>query len=330
MDRRRAISAFTLVELLVVIAIIGVLVALLLPAVQAAREAARRMQCQNNLKQIGLAINNHLDVKKEFPAGSGYLQNTPYATWIVALFPFFEQQAVYSRYDQKRFANEEPNVTLARTTTFPGLVCPSDQESGQPILDNRRQGAGSRNPPVAQGLWYTGSMGPTSPDTCAFDNNVQTLPFTCLGCVFGTLNPDTGNVNAASCPRFHSGGAANTDSCAGIFCRRHLPTDLKTVTDGTSRTFAAGETLPTHWVWNCVFCDNFPVSSTHIPLNTMLRNDTPTAPPGYWEISGYKSEHPGGVNFVMVDGSVHFFSETLDYVTYNMLGTRANDDIPPE
>jgi len=327
MPRFRRRPAFTLVELLVVIAIIGVLVALLLPAVQAAREAARRMQCQNNLKQIGLAVHSHLDAKKVFPAGAGYLQKKPVPTWIVSLFPYFEQQGITIRYDFKKYANEEPNVTLARTVSIPMLVCPSDPVSRNPILENRRQAAGQHNPPIAHGLWYTGSMGPTSPDYCDFDTNVQTLPYTCLGCVFGTLNPDTGQVNASSCPRFHVGGAANNDSCAGIFCRRHLPTPLKTVTDGLSKTIMVGETLPGHWVWNCVFCENFPVSSTHIPLNTLEQRDTPV---DYWRISGFKSEHPTGVNFLMADGSVHFFSETMDYVTYNMLGSRANDDIPPE
>jgi prepilin-type N-terminal cleavage/methylation domain-containing protein/prepilin-type processing-associated H-X9-DG protein len=305
-------TAFTLVELLVVIAIIGVLVALLLPAVQAAREAARRSQCQNNLKQIGLALHNHLDARKVFPAGSGYLQKKPVHTWIVSLFPYFEQQSVFARYDFKKYADQEPNLSLAKTATFPTLVCPSDPDSRQPILENRRQGAGSRNPGIAHGLWYTGSMGPTSPDNCEFDTNVQTIQYTCLGCVFGTLNPDTGQVNATSCPRFHPGGNQNPDSCAGMFCRRHLPTALKTVTDGLSKTIAVGETLPTHWVWNCVFCDNFPVSSTHIPLNTMERRDDATL---YWRISGFKSEHTSGVNFLMADGSVHFFNEAMDYVT---------------
>src|SRR5687767_8868235 len=147
-------SGFTLVELLVVIAIIGVLVALLLPAVQAAREAARRMQCGNNLKQIGIAALNYENAKKEFPAGSGYGRDEPSPTWIVSLFPYFEQGNIASRYDYKVFANVEPNLTLARTVSLPMLVCPSDQESGTPILENRRIGSGT-NPPVAHGLWYT-------------------------------------------------------------------------------------------------------------------------------------------------------------------------------
>lgn len=318
---------FTLVELLVVIAIIGVLVALLLPAVQAAREAARRMQCQNNLKQIGVAIHNHLDTKKSFPAGSNYgrtAERTP--TWVVTLFPYFEQQGITARYDFNRFADQEPNLTLARSVSIPSLVCPSDPESSNPILKDRRQGAGSRNPIEAHGLWYTGSMGPTIPDTCDFSTSAPELRITCLGCAFGTITPASGTTPEQArepCARFHTGGLTNTDTCIGIFCRRHVPTPLKSVSDGLSNTIMVGETLPKHWVWNCVFCDNFPVSSTHIPLNHMEGYDTPVS---YWRTSGFKSEHPSGVNFLMADSSVHFISETIDRLTVNKLGSRAQEE----
>ncbi len=325
-------AAFTLVELLVVIAIIGVLVALLLPAVQAAREAARRMQCTNNLKQIGLACHNYENANKALPPGSGYQRAEKVPTWMVRLFPFFEQQGVTARYDFKQYANVEPNLTLAKSVTIPMLVCPSDENAGQPILENRQQDGGSRNPAVAHGLWYTGSMGPTIPDACHYDNNPKTLPYTCLGCAYGTLTAATSTTPEMArplCSPLHPGGTSNKDSCAGIFCRRHTPTPLKTISDGLSNTFMVGETLPRHYVWNCVFCDNFPVSSTHIPLNTMERRDTNEAG-SHAKTSGFKSEHPSGANMLMGDGSVHFLSQDIEYVTYNMLGSRANDDLPAE
>jgi prepilin-type N-terminal cleavage/methylation domain-containing protein/prepilin-type processing-associated H-X9-DG protein len=340
MDRRRASSAFTLVELLVVIAIIGVLVALLLPAVQAAREAARRMQCGNNLKQIGLALHNYMDTRKELPAGSSYQRPEKTPTWAVSLFPFFEQQGITARYDFDKYANEEPNLTLARSVSIPTLVCPSDIDAANPILENRRQEGGSRNPPVAHGLWYTGSMGPTIPDQCHFASDAATLQYTCLGCAYGTITPASGTTPERArtpCSRFHppinnpAEQVNNLDTCAGLFCRRHLPTKIRTISDGLSNTIMVGETLPRHWIWNCVFCDNFPVSSTHIPINTMEGWDI-----GYTDgfdhskRSGFKSEHPTGVNILMGDGSVHFFNQNIDYISYNMLGSRAQDDVPTE
>ena len=324
-------AAFTLVELLVVIAIIGVLVALLLPAVQAAREAARRMQCTNNLKQVELACHNYESANKELPPGSGYDRtDEPVPTWVVRLFPFFEQQGLASLYRLKEYADSSYNSALAKTSSIGMLVCPSDEIASQPILANRRQGAASHNPLEAQGLWYTGSMGPTIPDYCQFDTDVKTLPYTCLGCSFGTLVKSGGVERArGTCARFHPGlpQNSNTDSCAGVFCRRHLPTPIKTISDGLSNTIMVGETLPGDWVWNCVFCDNFPVSSTHIPINTFERSDTEE---NYWRTSGFKSRHPAGINVLMADGSVRFLSESLDYVTYNKLGTRANDDLPDQ
>ena len=315
------VSGFTLVELLVVIAIIGVLVALLLPAVQAAREAARRTQCTNHLKQLGVALHNFESTKKLLPAGSGYARAEPKGNWIVAIAPFLEETAVFSRYDFTKYSDQSPNLELAATTVISTLICPSDSDSGQPILSNRRQGGGSHNPPVSQGLWYTGSMGPTIPDICAFDvPTSSTYKFTCLGCSFGTLYSD--GTSLTPCSAVQRPGS--TDTCAGLICRRHEGIKFKSVTDGLSNTLMAGETLPTHWVWNCAFCDNFPVSSTHIPLNTMISATTAT---NFAQTSGFKSMHPGGANFVIGDGSVRFLNEAIDYVAYNVLGSRANDDI---
>ncbi len=95
------------------------------------------------------------------------------------------------------------------------------------------------------------------------------------------------------------------------------------MTDGLSSTFLAGETLPGDWIWNCILCDNFPVSSTHIPLNTL---ESATTAVNYWRISGFKSTHPGGANFVMGDGSVQFIQEAIDYYVYNRLGSRAGGE----
>lgn len=116
---RRSLRGFTLVELLVVIAIIGVLVALLLPAVQAARESARRTQCSNNLKQIGLAIYNFEDTQKSIP----YTRVDTGETWNVLLWPFVEQQALYDGWDlKKNYYNQNP---LVRTVTLKVNTCPT-------------------------------------------------------------------------------------------------------------------------------------------------------------------------------------------------------------
>src|SRR5262245_15791655 len=123
--------AFTLVELLVVIAIIGILVALLLPAVQSAREAARRMQCGNNLKQLGLALLNYESSRGVFPFGcggtSGGARYAQTGTWAAFILPQLEQQNLFDTFDFKRHMNDPANQK-AVSTIVPGFICPSDPE----------------------------------------------------------------------------------------------------------------------------------------------------------------------------------------------------------
>jgi prepilin-type processing-associated H-X9-DG protein len=127
-------------------------------------------------------------------------------------------------------------------------------------------------------------------------------------------------------------GVCNKKNCSGLICRRHIGITLKSVTDGVSNTFLAGETLPGHWHRNCVFCDNYPVSSTNIPINTMHSFPGTTFSPAtlpsdeYWKTSGFKSMHPGGAQMLMGDGSAHFVQDSIDWYAWNALGSAFNLD----
>jgi prepilin-type N-terminal cleavage/methylation domain-containing protein/prepilin-type processing-associated H-X9-DG protein len=320
----RRTHGFTLVELLVVIAIVGILIALLLPAAQAAREASRRSQCKNNLRQIGLALHSYHAVRKALPPGSGYQQATFIPNWMTSVLPYMEERILWERFDKRQYMDFAPNVDLAAKVIIPSLICPTDGAAAAPILPNRRQGGGSHNPPVAQGLWYVGSMGPTYPGACPFATVPAMIRITCMGCSWGTINGTTGLPWSTNCSPLST---TQNSECYGVFCRRHIPTPFRKVTDGLSNTFMVGETLPDHCVWNCAFCDNFPVASTHIPINTMEKAATPI---NEFLISGFKSLHPGGAQMMMCDGSVHFVKQTIDYLAWNMLGSHNRGDLPTE
>jgi prepilin-type processing-associated H-X9-DG protein len=157
---------------------------------------------------------------------------------------------------------------------------------------------------------------------------------TCLGCGYGTTNPD--GLAREPCSRTYTDedptGSRSKDPCEGMICRSHIGVPLRKVTDGVSKTIMAGETLPAHTAYNCAFCTNFPVVSTHIPINLMESDEDLTEAQRraggqpHWRQAGFKSKHPSGINVLMGDGSVTFLDSSIDYVTYNVMGSRSRGD----
>ncbi|HTN74593.1 MAG TPA: DUF1559 domain-containing protein [Pirellulaceae bacterium] len=308
--RRHSAHAFTLVELLVVIAIIGVLVALLLPAVQSAREAARRIQCANNLKQVGLALHNYEGSHKVLPFGSAWNSNT--GTWAAFVLPFMERQTHFDLFDFKQ-SMEHANNKAAVETVVPSYICPSDGKASEAIMGHRCTCCGS-SPGVSHVLWYTASLGPTSLDGCPF-------------CPGGA---------GSYCCQGSNYGTTPVGAFVGLFGRVEVSVAFAEVRDGLSNTIMVGETLPKHCFHNSAFGRNFPLSGTNIPLNTFEGKE---GQPASWSqtdlhaknvhnrVCGFKSKHPGGAMFTLGDGSVRFLQETIDYQLFNGLGTRAGAEV---
>jgi prepilin-type N-terminal cleavage/methylation domain-containing protein/prepilin-type processing-associated H-X9-DG protein len=301
--RRRG---FTLIELLVVIAIIAILIALLVPAVQKVREAAARMQCTNNLKQIAIALHNFESVNKRLPHGTGVCCTPTGPNWAVDILPFAEHTALYDSLNLNIAQGLKNPVNLPyEQQIVPLFICPADTESRTPIMT--RFAAHDASP--AHALWYPASMGPTHMDQCPFCPNGTPAwdNYCCQGWNFGT----------------QPGGGFPAGSFAGMFGRTDLvPITIAKVTDGLSNTFMVGETLPLGCTFMGVYSQNFPLSGTSIPLNHM----EDAVDTNWFRTCGFKSLHLGGANFALGDGSVRFVSEDIDYKLYNQLGTRAGEE----
>lgn len=344
---RRLRQGFTLVELLVVIAIIGVLVALLLPAVQQAREAARRMFCGNNLKQYGLALQSYHDIWKSLPlgnmAGDNWATTPMWATgqvgWQARILPQMEQGPLFDnlRWDLTTPVLDPADGSMrimygwdstvqtpkgwmrARQVQVPYARCSSDT---------------SPDSPDWAAASYTGSMG--SQNTYLAGDGACNI----------YVDPNQGHYQLLS-NNANFGDAWTNNQLSGVFSRiQRFPMNLAAVTDGTSNTIAVGEMIPqcnawatTGWWW--VDGNGNAHASTSCPINLL----TPCAGSqaiaqqrGYpfpqcfgnarhnlaW---GFKSRHPSGAQFVFCDGSVHFISASVDYLTYQRLGGRA-DNLP--
>jgi prepilin-type N-terminal cleavage/methylation domain-containing protein/prepilin-type processing-associated H-X9-DG protein len=305
--------AFTLVELLVVIAIIGVLVALLLPAVQSARESARRAQCVNNLKQIGLAIHNYHDSINVVPPGAFWFNNSTSeyrGPVLVHILPYIEQQNIYNMFD---FAGNVPIVDnqttptgqLIKTLRISTYHCPSESDYIMPdgrVCHNyvASSGAGKR----------TNATGAGPPCPC---NDPAIY--------------DVWNAYALN---------PNYDYPTGPFSRYppYLRIQLTDVKDGLSNTIFFGEvrmkcSVHNQTGWTSSNNGNGLVG-TVIPMNQNTCNNNSTdncKRPCNWYIElGFKSLHPGGCNFGMGDGSVHFMRQNIDHRAYQYLGS-INDGV---
>jgi prepilin-type N-terminal cleavage/methylation domain-containing protein len=309
---------FTLVELLVVIAIIGILIALLLPAVQAAREAARRMECSNNLKQLALAMHNYHGAFGCLPAHSYCFTDKPWGwdttaachTWIESLFPFIEQQAVFDQLDFNRRTTEGVNPSVFTGLVIPNLLCPSDPDSG--LFPNTRENkyylpqSGE-----SMGASYIPCIGPAqySTNTCA-------------------IPPFEPNFN---CKRWIGKRVSMIwdNEGPGMFTGGRVSRKFSQVPDGLSNTFLLGETLPAYSTFMMYFASSYNFGPNNSPPNyhkvyPICYNKTMriTDPVCYAFMASFKSEHPGGVNMATSDGSVHFISENVDYFVWCVLGDR--------
>ena len=299
--------AFTLIELLIVIGIIAILFSVMLPAVQAAREAARKVSCKNNLKQIGLAINIFEVVHKEYPRGARWPRHGPHkkrkkgGSLLVFLLPNLEQQALYDSFDftQKSIDDQVfPGTnTLIGSTVLSTYLCPSDDHLGT------LNGRALHN--------YAASRGPTEV------------------------------WNNPRCPCSHKWQAisrAPIDDVklfAGPFTRIGATAAVRKIQDGTSNTIFVGEVRPTCSVharagWAKTNNGNG-YCTTLIPINHDTCNElAPDAcnRPCNWNTEvGFKSSHPGGAQFLFGDGSVHFLDEGIDHQLYQNLGDKADRNV---
>jgi prepilin-type N-terminal cleavage/methylation domain-containing protein/prepilin-type processing-associated H-X9-DG protein len=310
---------FTLIELLVVISIIGILIALLLPAVQQARAAAQRAQCLNNMKQVGLAMHLHENLKKRFPHGTYNLLDGTHTTpapynnmqdrrcWMHDILPFMDQQPLYEQFETYMKTNASALGFPKLHTVIPPLMCPSD--------------------PIGPKLhtYWGGSGTPTQ----GFSGNM---------------------VACAGNDYFNPGGVANSDKLNGMFFGVSK-VRMADIVDGTTNTAMISEIIlskdspssnPGGWhdirgrYHNPAHGGvNF---STRIQPNTMVPDQfnwcsttpNPRAPCIYTGTNMFvsaRSYHAGGVNLCMADGSVRFISDYINTDTFKALGSRNGKEV---
>jgi prepilin-type N-terminal cleavage/methylation domain-containing protein/prepilin-type processing-associated H-X9-DG protein len=321
--------AFTLVELLVVIAIIGILVALLVPAVQAARESGRRLQCSNNLKQFGLALLNYHCAHNTFPAGLVSSDNgfTVFANANTLLLAYFEQGNLANLYDaRKSFAEQSPVVA---STVIPTFVCPSNSKENPfdiPQLAALAMPIGT----TFGASDYVYSKGP---------NDAWCLPWGAIpmsergmfyvnwSCRMADVRDGSSNTMAMG----EGAGGSRWPLCRGAGCTTPYAgaagetpaTDAWIVgAIGNQMTESIGFLTGSLWGSTVERPNKSPVTDTYgsIPETADCRSSLNGGP---HSTANFRSDHPGGVQFLFVDGSTHVLSETIDIELYRRLSSIA-------
>lgn len=310
---------FTLIELLVVIAIIAVLIALLLPAVQQAREAARRTQCKNNLKQFGLAIHNYNDVANILPSPmnfnpGGCCGNSGVGA-LVLLLPYVDQAPLYNTINfgspavqwYQPVPSSAPPGSRYFESVPPFMRCPSDTSPKSYNVNNTGV------------MWTTASYGMS-------DGNQPHGSHLCSS--YGGNNVGPGGYANLS-------DTSNSSAVSGLYARGGATFRFADVTDGMSNTIFMGEirsecTDHAQQGWASTNTNWFGTSAP-INFNTCSPTGTACNSTNEWNTSmGFKSRHVGGAHFLLGDGSIRFISENIDYMTYQKLGDRRDGQVVGE
>jgi prepilin-type N-terminal cleavage/methylation domain-containing protein/prepilin-type processing-associated H-X9-DG protein len=303
-------AGFTLIELLVVIAIIGVLIALLLPAVQAAREAARRSQCTSNLMQLGIALQNYESAHEMLPPGvvnpKGPIANVPkgyHFSWLTQILPYLEHRNAHSRLNYAAGAYHPSNDTI-RGSVIRVFLCPSDP------------GNSPSGPAPARVAGFVGGTGPPAGPPRLAQSNYA-------GCYHDVEAPidvnNTGVLYLNSSVRYEDikDGTSST-----IFVGEKIvdPTDLGWAS-GTRSTLRNADKPPLGvWVRAALGPGSPAATGTGDPEESQGPNP----------VGGFSSYHPGGANFAFGDGSVRFLKSSMDPAIFRLLGNRADGEVISE
>jgi prepilin-type N-terminal cleavage/methylation domain-containing protein/prepilin-type processing-associated H-X9-DG protein len=345
---------FTLVELLATIAIIGLLIALLLPAVQSAREAARRTACMSKLKQVALALHSYHETNRTLPRGICNKSNNPNANWTfrtpdpwaVEIFPRLDLLNLYNALNFTTSVSSTATSTAypvsnyaLSLTVIPSYICPSDPVGANPILDNRCLFMGTS---TGHGLWYSASMGPIALRAAG-------TTWVCGQCPTNTAwgSSSAAGLNNPCCNGSLSDGTRNAADGSsagfkwaptGFFANSIARVSFDGVPDGLSNTILLGETLPLESAHNGVYMNNFmgvvtntPINLLALPSQILSSTSSCVAIQGDDKANGMKSRHPGVAYVAMADGSVRSLDQNISMPLLWAMGTRklSQSDVVP-